>query len=131
MLNLTIPGECVPKARPRLGRYGTYTPEKTKVYERYVKVTIQKAKLKPVDGPLKVELTIYRKIPKSFSKVKRNKAISGELLPTTKPDIDNYVKSVLDASNGMLYHDDNQIVELIARKLYAEEPRVEIRIEEL
>ena len=58
-------------------------------------------------------------------------AVKGELMPTTKPDIDNYVKSVLDASNGMLYHDDNQIVELIARKLYAEEPRVEIRIEEL
>lgn len=131
MINLTVPGECVPKGRPRLGRHGTYTPEKTKVYERYVKVMIQKARVKPIDGPLKVELTIYRGIPKSFSKVKRAKAISGELLPTTKPDIDNYVKSVLDASNGLLYHDDNQIVELIARKLYAEEPRVEIRIEEL
>lgn len=131
MIKLTIPGECVPKGRPRLGRYGTYTPKKTKMYESLVKIIILKAKVKPLDGPLKVELVIYRGIPKSFSKTKHNMAVKGELLPTTKPDIDNYVKSVLDASNGMLYHDDNQIVELVAKKVYGEEPRVEIKIEEL
>lgn len=131
MINLTIPGECVAKGRPRLGRNGTYTPEKTKLYERYVQLTIMKAKVKPIDGPIKVDMTVYRGIPKSYSKKRHEAALNGELLPTTKPDIDNYVKSILDASNGMLYHDDNQVIELVARKLYAEVPRVEIKIEEL
>ena len=30
MIKLTIPGEPVAKGRPRVTRYGTYTPEKTK-----------------------------------------------------------------------------------------------------
>ena len=37
MIKLTIPGEPVAKGRPRVTRYGTYTPEKTKNYETLVK----------------------------------------------------------------------------------------------
>ena len=34
--------------------------------------------------------------PQSWSKKKQKMALSGEVKPTTSPDIDNYLKSVLD-----------------------------------
>lgn len=54
--------------------------------------------------------------------------LSGELLPTKKPDIDNITKCVLDALNGIAYHDDSQIVRLTVEKFYAQQPRVEVDI---
>ena len=31
---------------------------------------------------------------------------------TTRPDVDNYAKCVLDALNGLAYRDDSQVVDL-------------------
>lgn len=106
-----IKGECVAKGRPRFTKSGrAYTPQKTKQYEKLVKTVIMAQQLEPLDGPLQVEITVYRKIPQSFSKEKRAEAIAGVVLPETKPDIDNYVKSMLDASNGLLFPDDNAVL---------------------
>ena len=35
-----------------------------------------------------------------------------------KPDIDNLVKFVLDAANGVLFKDDSQVVRVLATKMY-------------
>lgn len=48
------------------------------------------------------------KKPKS---VKRN-------YPTVKPDVDNFLKSLLDALNQIAYEDDAQIIEINASKKY-------------
>lgn len=45
--------------------------------------------------------------------------------------MDNYIKSVLDFSNGLLFDDDGQVVELQARKVYGEEAKTIIEIKEL
>jgi Holliday junction resolvase RusA-like endonuclease len=42
----------------------------------------------------------------------------------SKPDIDNLVKYVLDASNAVLYVDDKQVVKLTAIKVYDDMPAV-------
>ena len=55
--------------------------------------------------------------------------LDGKILPAKKPDIDNVVKAVLDALNGVAYRDDTQVVELHVRKSYSEKPRVEVSIE--
>ena len=39
------------------------------------------------------------------------------LFPPIKPDIDNLAKFVLDALNGVGYHDDSQIVKLEVHKM--------------
>lgn len=49
--------------------------------------------------------------------------------PKTKPDLDNVAKVILDALNGIAYHDDSQVSRLLIEKRYAEEPRVEVMIE--
>ena len=133
IVKLTIPYAPVPKARPRVTKTGhTYTPEKTKQYERIVQY-IFNSKYGYMKQPLtekavSATLLFYMPIPKSFSKKKIDELKENKMLCPKKPDIDNLAKAVLDALNGRAYKDDNQIVELFARKEYSEQPRTEIFI---
>jgi Holliday junction resolvase RusA-like endonuclease len=52
----------------------------------------------------------------------------GLIYPAKKPDIDNVVKSVTDALNGLAYGDDSQIVSLYVHKRYGLVPMVEVEI---
>ena len=126
-IEFTINGECVPKARPRFSKFGhVYTTPKTRAYENIVKSTAIDNRVPCVTTALRVELVIYKSIPKSFSKKKRELANEGKIYPVVKPDIDNYVKSVLDGLNGVLFMDDKQIVDFRAVKRYSDSPRVEV-----
>lgn len=86
-----------------------------------------------LEGPLCVTIKIYREIPKSFSKKKRREALSGELLPVTRPDLKNYIAGIEDALTGIIYQDDSQIIRYgkDTGKLYGDPPRIEIDIKEL
>lgn len=77
-----------------------------------------------------MRLTFFMPIPVSWSKSKKESAIRGDVLPTTKPDIDNLAKCVLDALNGIAYRDDNQVVRLESSKFYGD-PATLISIEPL
>jgi uncharacterized protein yqaN len=126
-IEFTINGECVPKARPRFSKFGhVYTTPKTRAYENIVKSTAIDNRVPCVTTALRVEIVIYKSIPKSFSKAKRKQAEEGKIFPVVKPDIDNYVKSVLDGLNGVLFMDDKQIVDFRAIKKYSGNPRVEV-----
>lgn len=126
-IEFTINGECVPKARPRFSKFGhVYTTPKTRAYENIVKSTAIDNRVPCITTALRVELIIYKSIPKSFSKKKRELANEGKIYPVVKPDIDNYVKAVLDGLNGVLFVDDKQIVDFRAIKRYSDSPRVEV-----
>ena len=123
-IEFTINGECVPKARPRFSKFGhVYTTPKTRAYENIVKSTAIDNRVPCITTALRIEL---KSIPKSFSKKKRELANEGKIYPVVKPDIDNYVKSVLDGLNGVLFMDDKQIVDFRAVKRYSDNPRVEV-----
>ena len=51
--------------------------------------------------------------------------------PTKKPDIDNVIKIITDALNGIAYDDDAQIVSLSATKFYDENPHVDVRLDDV
>lgn len=126
-IEFTINGECMPKARPRFSKFGhVYTTPKTRAYENIVKSTAIDNRVPCITTALRVELIIYKSIPKSFSKKKRELANEGKIYPVVKPDIDNYVKAVLDGLNGVLFVDDKQIVDFRAMKRYSDSPRVEV-----
>ena len=133
MKQLTIDGVPVAKGRPRLGRYGTYTPKKTQEYEEYVKMCwlAKYGSIKPSEQSLEVDIVFYLPIPKSVNKKKRAEMLDGKIKHTKKPDIDNLIKSVLDALNGLAYADDSQIIKVAAEKQYSEKPRTEIQISEV
>lgn len=48
-----------------------------------------------------------------------------------KPDLSNLVKFLEDACNGIVFHDDCQIIQIYAKKLYDLEPRTEFTITEI
>lgn len=84
------------------------------------------------DGqPLKVTIIAYYPIVKSTSKKKKQQMLEDLMFPTKKPDIDNIAKSILDALNKLAYRDDTQVVTPHMEKHYAEDPRVEVEIEEI
>ena len=132
MKKYIIKGEAVAKGRPRFTRRGhTYTPKKTRDYENKIKASLIAQDAKPAKNALKLHIDIYKGYLKSWTKKQLEQAKNGELLPVKRPDVDNYAKSILDGSNGILFEDDSQIVELNICKHYDNIPRVEILVEEL
>jgi Holliday junction resolvase RusA-like endonuclease len=114
MIKLIIPGKPMGKQRPRVMKSGiTYTPKETVNYETLVKqlyITHHSGEL--LGGSVHMGIVAYFDIPKSAPKKNRELMLKGEILPTKKPDMDNIVKIIADALNGLAYHDDSQIVSL-------------------
>lgn len=133
-ITFTVPGPPKGKARARTvhtgGRTFSYTPEETVLYENLVKTCFYQSRAHPFDADeeLKANIIAYYPIAKSTSKKKRQQMLAGLIRPTKKPDLDNVIKSILDALNKVAYHDDTQIVSLSMEKFYSDSPRVEVTI---
>ena len=134
---MVIEGVPVPKGRPRFGRGHVYTPLKTKNAEALISTVGKKmmAGKKPFTGPVKVDATFMVDVPKSWPKKRQGMAINDILLPTSARvgDVDNLLKTVTDAINGVVYEDDRQIITATATKLYTAKgsARTIIEIEEI
>lgn len=130
---ITIPGRPVAKGRPRLSNVNgcarAFTPAKTRRYEDLIRLEAGRLMegREMMTGAVSATVRAFVAIPKSMSKQRRLDAIEGRLRPTTRPDIDNYVKT-LDALNDIVFHDDSQIAQLIATKHYSDRPRLEIEL---
>lgn len=116
MPTIAIRIEPEPKARPRFwaknGRSGVYTPEQTRTYEQALQFVMKAQwQMKPLEGPLEVEVDFFFTRPKSGQR----KAIKDHI---KRPDLDNLMKAVFDAANGILWNDDCQVVRVTATKSY-------------
>lgn len=128
----TVEGDPVEKGRPRKGKFGFYTPKKTKDAEdRFKVLSMRHAPPSPLEGAIKLTLVFNRKIPGYFSKKKTLQCEANQILPVTKPDLDNYIKLPCDAMNGLFWKDDNQVVSIMASKAYSKKPRTYVIIEEI
>lgn len=136
-IKFTVYGEPVAQGRAKAaivaGRATVYDPKPSRDYKRDIKAVAQNhVPDKLLTGPLVLELKVFRPIPKSFSKAKRVLALSGDLLPTTKPDLKNYVAGVEDALEKMIYDNDSQIVSYgDTGKYYGDPPRIEVSVKEV
>jgi Holliday junction resolvase RusA-like endonuclease len=84
----------------------------------------------PTGNPLALLVHIFRPIPESWSKKDKAMARDGAILPTSRPDGDNYLKLVQDALNEVVYADDSQIIDARVIKRYDESPAMRIEIRE-
>ena len=113
-----MPGTPKGKQRPRVcrinGRSITYTPKQTVTYENQIKSIYSKVANFKFERhvPLEVGILALFAPPKSISQKVRALMLGGEILPTKRPDADNIIKVVLDALNGVAFHDDGQICKI-------------------
>lgn len=112
VVRLTIPGQPVGKGRPRFSNGHAYTPAKTVAAERAIQLLARVAGIKPLTGRLAVRLRF--------------------VCETTRGDLDNFAKLVLDALNGIAWADDRQIDDIAALRSFDwANPRTEIEIERI
>lgn len=127
-------GKIVGKERPRVNMYSgmVYTPTKTKDYETLVQqyFKIKYPSFTELTGRVGIDIVAYLSIPKSTPKKSVPDMLDNKVSPTKKPDIDNIAKSILDAMNKFIIHDDNQVSKISIEKRYGEEEKVHIRIYE-
>lgn len=129
-----VPGEPVGKGRARTtiaaGYVRLYTPPKTVAYERMVATYAKLAMgaLVPLKGPLSASVLFRYSVPKSYPQARRRAVLAGLEPYMGRFDLDNLVKSVKDAMNGIVYEDDAQIVRLNALKRPDANPGVDILV---
>ena len=131
-----VPGEPVPKARPRFtmqgGKARTYTPTSSAAYETTIGLLAHAAMRahgisEPLAGALHVQVQAFFPVPRTWSK-KRKAAASWH---ASRPDLDNIVKSALDGLNRVAFADDGQVASVFATKAYSATPRLEVAVYEI
>ena len=133
---LTVPAVIVGKQRPRARQRGKfvqiYTPRKTQHFEDVI--ALEYCKQYPSgmafpDEAIELECEFVFEMPKSWSEKKKAQMNGKGCLSRKKPDIDNCMKSVMDALNGIAYTDDSQFTETgRCRKVWGEKEGVIIQI---
>ena len=123
-----VPGKPQGIARARtfynknVGHSTSYTPEKDLLYENFIKNQYLNSSGDTFferGTPVTLHIVARFLPPQSKSKKVKQQMLDGQILPLKKPDMDNIVKVVADALNGVAYHDDTQIVCVMAKKVYS------------
>ena len=127
-----------PHGKERTRSVGTkhYTPDKTRKYESLVGQKCRAAMIftetRRAEGPtpIRLEMTNYHPIPKSWPQKDKERARKGLLLPTSQrlPDCSNVLKAIEDGLNGIGYDDDAQIVQVSVCDFYGDRPRTEVSL---
>jgi len=92
---LVVEGEPPSKARPRFSSRGrVYTPKKQVEAERYLSWRLKQAFKEPLEGNIAVGCVFYRSTHQRI-------------------DVDNMMKHVLDAANGVCWIDDSQVTAIL------------------
>lgn len=134
-IKLSIPGIPNAQKRHRHLRMGnfvrTYDPSATEKDDFLYKSIYQHRPEKPLVNPIILRITFYMPRPKSHYRTGKHAGELKDSAPfyhTSKSDIDNLIKFVMDSLNGVYYKDDKQIYGISAWKIYDENPRTDIVI---
>ena len=126
-MTLVIHGKPAPQPRVRayrLGnRAGVYDPGTADEWKGQVMLAAGLYRGQFTTGPLRLEVEFY---------LPRPNARKNDDYVAVKPDIDNLLKSTMDAlSDAGVWRDDAQVVKQVVQKHYGEPARCEITITEL
>jgi Holliday junction resolvase RusA-like endonuclease len=138
IFSLDIPGSVRGKGRPRFRVIGkgkrqfvsTYTDAETRKYEERLRLIASERMgiTEPFDCPLSVKIEAFTDIPSSWSGKKRIAANAGDIMPVSKPDLDNICKAVLDSFNEVVWTDDSRVVAMTLIKRYSLTPMLRIGV---
>jgi len=109
---------------------GMYDPNYSfkKIIADYVRDAMEEKKIGMIHGPVHLRVDFYKPMPKSIPPYKGLLYELKLIQPTSKPDVDNYIKQVQDALNKIAYDDDAQIVDEGSDKWLSYTPRMEIHM---
>jgi Holliday junction resolvase RusA-like endonuclease len=125
-LTIIIDGPPIALERSRSTRKGFHYDPQAKVKQSIVEsVKGQLEGFEKNSEPVGMQMTFLFKMPKAWSKKKREKNINS--YHTGPKDIDNICKFFLDTFNGVLYEDDKQVCLLQAAKAWAETDKTIIK----
>ena len=126
----TIPGRPIAKGRPRVSPHGgVFTPARTKEAEKHARACLKAECPEPLTGPLSLAVSFNFKYTQRWTKPDREAADNGwEPWDEGKPDLDNLLKLIKDAGNGVLWSDDSQVVEVEAVKVYSAEDTTTVNV---
>lgn len=83
----------------------------------------------PTLNPVALLVHSFRPIPESWSRRDKEAALAGAIVPTSRPDWDNYGK-ITDAFNEIVWKDDSQVVDGRCIKRYSDRPALRIEVRE-
>jgi Holliday junction resolvase RusA-like endonuclease len=92
-----VPGDPVPKARPRFDGGRVHTEARTRAAEKRIGLQYLAAGGRRLAGPVEVFCSFFRANER-------------------RVDVDNLVKTVLDGLNHVAWTDDSQVVRIVAQK---------------
>jgi Holliday junction resolvase RusA-like endonuclease len=118
-----------PKAqpRPRFARIGkavrAYHPAKVGAYKAEIRrqVIAQGGRLIP-EGPIGLWITFFMPRPKSHMTTKGEIKKNAPAWHTSRPDLDNLEKAVMDSLTGIIWKDDSAVCDKHVLKVYVTEP---------
>lgn len=130
MIQFTLEINPVPQKRTRFGKGHAYNPSKNDMHFMQWQMKPFAPK-EPLNGPLYVEYTFCFKIPEKTPIKKRNLMLNNVIKHINNPDGSNCQYLIENAMKGIMYKDDRQICDYRVRKIWAESPRVIIKILDL
>ena len=119
-MKIFIPGEPIAQPRVKVSTRGgfarAYVDAKHPIhaYKQAIRLAYVNAGGEVLEGPVSVRIVCWFERPKSHSKKRRQHTEP----KTTKPDLDNVGKAILDALNEIAYNDDGQVYRLTVEKWY-------------
>ncbi len=106
-----------------------YTKAKSRAYQSLIREAAQTVwKTGPSEAAFKLSVWLDVKRPKNHFTKKGLKADAPDEC-MRKPDLDNIAKQVGDALNGVVWHDDSQIISLDSRRFWSEVDRLQVLIQ--
>ena len=118
------------RARQRGKQY--FVDDKTRAWKDSVAQAFREAvgpMFPPLSGPVELALAFRLPMPSSWSK--RRQAVFIGTPHAGKPDADNLAKAIMDALNGVAWHDDGQVARLGVAKAWAPAGAVVVEIREV
>ena len=119
-----ITGQPVAMGRPRMGNRRMYTPASSRKYLNESVYQISQDEGIMISDPVMIKMSFVFRRPKSLPKGWRNNLLDNldpkfRIWKTTKPDIDNLEKMMLDSLvQGGAISDDNIVVKTTCAKYY-------------
>jgi|SRR5579864_3923908 len=130
MIEIIIPGTPLPWRAPYVGTRGAYSP-RTAVMNDLRIVLKREYSGSVFVNPINVDFEFYMPIPVSTSKKKRVLMLERVIMPSKIPDLDNLRKFGSDLLQGIAYENDSIIVSGYSIKVYGENPRTVVKIQEV